>query len=297
MKMQQIICFCEIAKTQSFTTAAGNLYLSQPSVSYNIRELEKELGVPLLDRSFTGVKAELTEYGKEFLKYADEILRLTRECETTFNDIHRFERNRITVGCTDRLIYSIMPELTKYAAYDLPSGDSVILDIKTSYTLADIEEEIRNGAIDLGLYPQKPSEDFDYKIVNADELVAFIPDTHRAAKKNCVKLAELRDLPLALPYSGKTQINECIERMFEEEGLEPETSEYGGKIVQDRFLGVMLGKCYTISSDFPIDIKRIAVVRIDNPFNKRDLYAIWKKGRELSENEQHLIAFCENYSR
>lgn len=295
MKMQQLLCFREIAKTKNFTTAAGNLYLSQPSVSYNIRELEKELGVPLLNRSFTGGTAELTEYGEVFLESVKEILYLTKECELTFEDIHQYRSSEIRIGCSDRLTFGLIPKLTKYAAFQMPNGDSVILRVRTAYHLSDLVGEIEKGNLDFGLFAEKPPEGFEGEVVNYDHLVAMVPDSHPAAEKTSVRLSELTDLPLALPPAGGTLVNHYIKKMFQEEQLEPTLSEYGGNLVQDRLLGVMLGKCFTITSNFPLDLQGVKMVAIDNPFSRRELYAIWKKGRTLSENERKLLEFCKQY--
>lgn len=295
MKMQQLLCFNEIAKTQNFTTAAANLFLSQPSVSYNIRELEKELGVPLLERSFSSAKVNLTPQGEIFLRYVKQILEMVDECELVFRDIKEYRKTMINVACAERLTYGMMPALTKYAAYQLPSGESVILKIRTSMHLQDIESEILNGRVDLAFFPQKPDNDFDYEVINQDELIALVPASHPTANKKTVKLNELADLPVALPPQMESQINDCINKMFEHAQIEPTVYKRGGDIISNRLLAVMINKCYTITSNFPIEISDVAKVRLDTPYNKRDVYAMWKKGRELSQTERYLIDFCKEY--
>lgn len=294
MKMQQILCFKEIVKTKNFTTAANNLFLSQPSVSYNIRELEKELGVSLLTRSFSSTQVTITEFGESFIKYVDRILSIVEECECVFADVKRYKKNFLNFGCAERVCYDVMPELVKYAAYNMPNLETVLLNIRTSRDYASVENEVRLGEIDFGMFHQMPPDDFEYVKINQDELVALVPDSHPAANKDTVKLSDLADLHIAMP-TGSSQICSCINSMFADEGIQPSYSNYGGKLFEDRLLGVSVGECYTITSNFPVKYHNMTAVRIDSPHNKRDLYIMWKKGRILSENEEYLIDFCRNY--
>lgn len=296
MKMQQLLCFKEIAKTRNFTTAASNLFLSQPSVSYNIRELEKEFGVPLLKRSFSSSKVELTEYGEHFIKSVDKILALVQECELVFDDVKRFKKNHINFGCAERVCYDVMPDLVKYAAYNMPNGEMVLLNIRTSRDFASIENKLRNGEIEFGMFHQKPSEEFDCVKINQDELIALIPITHPASNRETVRLSDISDLPIAMP-TGSSQIYECICKMFSDEGFEPILSDYGGKLFEDRLLGVSIGQCYTITSKFPVHYQNMSAVHIDTPHNRRDLYIFWLKGRTLSQNEEYILDFCRNYGK
>ena len=76
MTLLQLKYFLEAARTGSFTMAAKNLFVAQSSLSYAIHELEHELGVPLFVRSAGKKKIELTEYGKKYLPYSEQIFKL-----------------------------------------------------------------------------------------------------------------------------------------------------------------------------------------------------------------------------
>ena len=72
MTLQELRYFCVTADVLHYTRAANLLYISQPSLSYAIGKLEKELGVPLFEKN--GKKVSLTKYGKEFFPYAKRAL-------------------------------------------------------------------------------------------------------------------------------------------------------------------------------------------------------------------------------
>lgn len=71
MKLKQLEYFLKIVETASITQAASELYISQPSLSHAMKELEKEMNITLLHRSSKGVT--LTNQGEEFLLYARQI--------------------------------------------------------------------------------------------------------------------------------------------------------------------------------------------------------------------------------
>ena len=86
MTLQQIKYFLEVAQTRRFTAAANNLYVAQSSLSYAIRELEHELGVPLFARN-VNKKVTLTEYGETFLPYAEQLFAVLREGEGALQNL------------------------------------------------------------------------------------------------------------------------------------------------------------------------------------------------------------------
>ena len=72
MTLDQLYYFRKLAELQHFSKAAAELYISQPSLSYSIKNLEKELGAPLFQKN--GRNVVLTKYGKEFYNYVAEVL-------------------------------------------------------------------------------------------------------------------------------------------------------------------------------------------------------------------------------
>ena len=80
MDIRSLEIFVEVAERSSFTRAGEHLGYSQPTVSFQIRQLEQELGVPLFDR--IGHTVSLTDAGREALDYAQRICNLSREMTT-----------------------------------------------------------------------------------------------------------------------------------------------------------------------------------------------------------------------
>ena len=99
MDLRSLQIFIEVAELNSFTRAGERLGYSQPTVSFQIRQLEQELGVPLFDR--IGHTVSLTDAGKEALGYAQRICNLSREM-TDLNLQDRTVSGVIRIALTGR---------------------------------------------------------------------------------------------------------------------------------------------------------------------------------------------------
>lgn len=296
MKIQQLLCFNEIAKTKSFSAAATNLFLSQPSVSYNIRELEHELGVSLFIRGFNNNDVELTNQGKIFLTYAQEIASLCQQCENVFKDLSRIEKNRIRIACNDQMTYGLAPAMIEYAYFRHPSGESVFVDLHISNTPPDTDRAVAEEEVDFALYAEAPGDKcLTCEQIGSEEIVAYLPESHPLAHEDRIRLADLEDLPVAIPGNIHSGIYQKIQQMFAYEGIQPVISEHSGAIIQSRMLASMSGNCYTLGADFNLQVHGVSKVRLDNPYRLRPIYAIWKKDRSLTDLEKNLIAFCKKY--
>src|ERR1700756_2725582 len=96
MELHQLRYFCAIAETSSFSRAAQQSHVSQPSLSQQVRKLEDELGARLFDR--LGRKVQLTSFGQTFLLRAEAILREVSNAKREIEEMSTMERGRIVVG-------------------------------------------------------------------------------------------------------------------------------------------------------------------------------------------------------
>lgn len=94
---------------KSFTKAAKKLFISQPSLSAAIKNIEKKVGAPLFERS--GSSVTLTEIGQEFISAAEKIMSVEKDFENRINDIYNLETGRITVGGTNYLCSYVLPQI------------------------------------------------------------------------------------------------------------------------------------------------------------------------------------------
>jgi DNA-binding transcriptional LysR family regulator len=107
--LQQLRIIKALASENSFTRAAEILFISQPSLSKQIKILENRLGVLLINRNNN--KISLTDEGKLFLQYAERILALCEESCRALNDLQQGDRGTLTVGASQTIGTYLMPRV------------------------------------------------------------------------------------------------------------------------------------------------------------------------------------------
>lgn len=98
-----------VYKEQNFTRAAERLFISQPSLSVAIKNIENEVGAPLFERS--GGKVVLTEIGREYIVATEQIMSAENDFKRKINDIYELESGSITVGGTNYLSSYVLPSI------------------------------------------------------------------------------------------------------------------------------------------------------------------------------------------
>ena len=116
--LQQLRILKAVATEQNFTKAAELLYLSQPSLSKQIKLLEKNLDIILLNREKN--KISLTENGKVFLQYSERILALCEESCRALIDLKNGERGNLTVGASQTIGTYLLPRVLALFAKNYP---------------------------------------------------------------------------------------------------------------------------------------------------------------------------------
>ena len=112
MNLQHLKYVTEVAKTNSISKAAENLYMGQPNLSRAIKELEESLGITIFERSKHGIS--VTPDGEEFLMYAKRILRQVDEVESLYKNA-KTQKQRFSI-CVPRASY-ISDAFTRFASH------------------------------------------------------------------------------------------------------------------------------------------------------------------------------------
>ena len=128
MDLRSLQTFLEVAELKSFTRAGERLGYSQPTVSFQIRQLEKELGVPLFDR--IGHTVSLTDAGQDALSYAQRICNLSREM-IAGNHQDRPVSGVVRLGMADSLCYPLIARDFGQFRQQYPNVDLHIYDAGT----------------------------------------------------------------------------------------------------------------------------------------------------------------------
>ncbi|MGB5823566.1 MAG: selenium metabolism-associated LysR family transcriptional regulator [Proteocatella sp.] len=195
MDFKQLESFITIAKYNSFSKAARELYLTQPTLSNHIQNLENELGLLLFDRK--GKTIELTSAGKIFKDHAIEIIKKRDSAVFTINDI---------IGKFDGILE--LPSSSVPEEYVLPD---IIADFSNEYPgikfkihhldSQDVLESISDNKYSMGFIGSKPSNDFESIKVFEDNMVLIGPKIN-GVSKDTISFEKILDLPLIMREEG-----------------------------------------------------------------------------------------------
>ena len=128
---------------KSFTKAAKRLYISQPSLSAAIKNIEKKVGAPLFERS--GHYIQPTEIGREYIAAAEKIMHIESDFENRIHDIYSLESGKLTVGGTNYLCSYVLPEIINRFASSYPKIEVTLAEANSGNLL----EMINNEEIDI----------------------------------------------------------------------------------------------------------------------------------------------------
>ncbi|WP_261567494.1 LysR family transcriptional regulator [Frankia gtarii] len=196
MDLRQLEYFVAVAEEQNFTRAAGRVHISQSGVSAQIRQLERELGAELFDRSARTVT--LTVAGKAALEHARTALAAAGAVSQAVGEVTGLIRGRLAVGMV--IGCTITPLFDALAAFHRSHpGVAISLLEDSSDRLA---EQVRAGTLDLALIGTATAtvEGLDTLTIVSERLVAAVPPDHPLTRRRRVTLRDLESYPIvAMP--------------------------------------------------------------------------------------------------
>lgn len=191
MELRHLRYFVAVAEALSFTKGAQTLKLAQPSLTRQIKDLEEEIGVRLLDRTRAGVN--LTPEGRSFPADAKRLLRLSGEIVESVQRLSRHESNPFNIGYVANLFYDLLPVTLASFQRLFPSIPINLFDM----TCGDQFRALKDGRIDcgfVGLHEAVEELGFQCRPIASYETVAALARNNPLAKKSIIKLKELKPL-------------------------------------------------------------------------------------------------------
>ena len=187
MELQQLRYVCAIADTGSFSRAAEQCQVAQPSLSQQILKLEDDLGARLFDRLGRGIR--LTEAGRVFLPHARSILSQLDAARSSVQEKFTNASGSVSVGVIPTIAPYIMPQYASTFASQYPQAKLRILEDKTP----DLIESLRSLSIDIAILAL-PLRQKDLQLVSlhSEPLYAVLPVDHPRARDKAITLRDLR---------------------------------------------------------------------------------------------------------
>lgn len=214
MELRQLKYFLAVAEENSFTRAAERVHVSQPGISAQIRQLEHDLGVVLIDRSGRG--AGLTAVGEVAFEHARAVLAAVDGLRHAVDEMNGLVRGRLVVGmvtaCTVPALFSALASF--HRAH--PGVEISLLEDDS----AQLVERVREGAVDLALIgaAERAPGDLPGQLVISESIAAAVPSEHPLAGKDGLTLAQLSDYPVICLPPG-TGIRAVLDQAAAQHGV------------------------------------------------------------------------------
>ena len=265
--LQQLRILKAVATEKNFTKAAEILYISQPSLSKQIKTLEKNLDILLINRENN--KISLTENGKVFLQYSERILALCEESCRALIDLKNGDRGNLTVGASQTIGTYLMPRVLALFAQNYPQID---LKVQVNSTRL-IANNVLNREIDIavvgGEIPNELRKNLTIKHFVEDELSLIISKSHPFAKKKKINKENLYYLNFITLNSNST-IRKFIDNILIQNGIETKqlkiimqfNSIEGIKTAVSLGLGAAFVSSSAIEKE--VELKTIEILKIEN---------------------------------
>ena len=199
METEYLRQFALLAKECHFQTAAELLYINQSTLSKHIAVLEKELGQPLFYR--TTRQVQLTDFGREFLPYAEKIIGIVNDCNTNLISKYKESTPALHVGVSPFVSIRRLMEAKLSCQDTMPEIASMVF---TETTSAKLRAGLSNGRFHLaidGISPLWETGDIAAVPYTQDHLCVLLTTDHPFAQRETLSLHELGDLPYIHLYT------------------------------------------------------------------------------------------------
>ena len=224
MELRHLRYFVALAEELNFTRAAKKLRLAQPSLTRQIRNLEDELGVRLLERTRNGVL--LTEQGHFFLGNARRLVALSLETVRTVQEFRANGSGHLNIGYIPRFDSELLPATLAEFQQTHPEIGVTLRDMPP----ADQFRALEGRTMDVGfpgLRPDDAGSALNWRCVARHDVLAILPVRHVLAGKMEVDLAEFRELPfVAMSEQTHPGWQKWVSNLCKDAGFTP-------KIVQE----------------------------------------------------------------
>jgi DNA-binding transcriptional LysR family regulator len=235
MELRHIRYFLAVAEELSFRRAAGKLRVAQPSLSSQIRQLEEEIQVRLLERDTHRVV--LTAAGRSFMESCRRTMRDVEDTTRTAQLVSRGEAGKISIGFVASLGLGLLPAVLRTYRREFPQVDVGLAEMDTSQQIKALNEHrLDLGFVGLGL-PSDEMTDLKVATVAQEKLFAVLPQDHplsknRRAKGKPISLSALADEPFLFAERSSAPVyNPWLMVLCREAGFQPHVRQEAGQPV------------------------------------------------------------------
>jgi len=294
MADRRLQVFQTVARLLSFTKAAEELHMTQPAVTFQVRQLEEQFNTRLFDRTHNRIS--LTDAGKRVYECADRIFELYAEMDNAVRELTGDISGVLILGASTTVAEYMLPALLGDFKDKNPE---VTIRLKVANT-DGIVSMVENNTIDLGIV-EAPVNNKNLVVdkCRMDQLVVIVPPSHQLAKEKTITLEALIQHPFICREEGSGTREVMIEHM-NGEGLNTRdlnvAMELGSleaiKGAVEAGMGVSILSRATISKE--LKLGSLVAINLDPPINRPFSFVHQKQKFRVRAMEE-LLSFARNY--
>lgn len=276
--LHQLKVFEAVARHNSFTRAAEELFLTQPTVSMQVKQLTKAVGMPLFDQ--IGKRLYLTQAGEELVKTCRQIFEQLDQFEMRVADLKGLKQGRLKIAVITTAKYFI-PRLLGPFCQRYPG-----IDISLQVTNHEhILNRLNDNLDDLYVMSQLPeSIEVSYKQILENPLVVVAPVTHPLAQEKNISLERVGTEPFIMREPG-SGTRKAVQNLFDEQKIQLKVrldlgSNEAIKQAIAGGLGISVLSAHTLTLDSRNS--QLTVLDVEKFPIERYWYAIYPSGKQLS---------------
>jgi LysR family transcriptional regulator, hydrogen peroxide-inducible genes activator len=278
MEVHQLRYVVAIARTGSFSRAAGNCHVSQPSLSQQVRKLEDELGERLFERDRR--RTRLTSSGERFVSRATRILDELAEAHREAKETHLVTRGQVSIGVLPTIAPYLLPSLVSEFTERYP-GVQIVMHEDTTATLASL---VSSYEVDLAI-ASLPLRDSVFEITSlfTEELLLAVPPAHPLAVKKTITSRDLESAQFVLMKEGHCLGDQALQ-FCHQSGVQPRVISRSSQVETIRRLvhaglGISLIPKMAAAQAAP---EQPVYRSLRAPQPQRTIVAFWNRRRPLS---------------
>ncbi len=288
MKLLQLKYFQTVCRYESITKAAEKLFVSQPTISFCIKELEDEFGVKLFHRKHN--RLQLTVEGQFFYEKVQYILQSVDSLEHQMKEMSE-SRDHIKIAVPAMISTFLFPQMYDAFTKQYPNVQLEMLETGSLQT----RKLVDSNAVDLGITILDGAVNDNYNIMPlvTTELVFCVNKKHPLANAKTVSFKELADERIII-FKADSYQNVVIKSAFAEAGVEPNILLYSSQLYTIK-LFLSYGKTgaflYRQVAEMDNDL---VCIPFEEPILQK-IVLIWKKSGSLFSDAENFILFAKQF--
>jgi len=285
--MRQLQVFEAVARHLSFTRAAEELYLTQPAVSIQVRQLSEILDMPLFEQM--GKKIFLTEAGHTLLRHSQTMLNHLNEIEYDINLLRGVEGGRLKICIASTVNYFAARLLSRFC--EKHKGIKISLEVINRQELIKRLEDNEPDLVLMGAPPESLNAEAVSFMDNP--LIVIASPNHPMAERKKIPIKELSGETFVMRESG-SGTRQAMKRVFDEHGVKPipGIQVTGNEIVKQSVqagLGLAMVSIHTVRLE--LELERLISLDIQGFPVIRHWYIVYRRGKQLSQTAKVFIDF------